>query len=115
MKRREKGAPPGSTAMLVLSLLKGEEMYGYQIIEELERRSESVFRMKEGTLYPILHALEKEGAVQSYEKEAPTGRTRKYYHITKKGFRLLDEKKKKWTTFSQAVNAVLAGSAPAMA
>ena len=37
MKRREKGAPPGSTAMLVLSLLRGEEMYGYQIIEELER------------------------------------------------------------------------------
>ena len=59
--------------------------------------------------------MEKSGAVESYEKEAPTGRTRKYYHITKKGLRLLGEKKEEWASFSQAVNAVLAGSAPAMA
>ena len=73
------------------------------------------FTLKEGTLYPILHTLERDGAVKSYEKEAPTGRTRKYYHVTKKGLRLLDEKKEEWTEFSKTVNAILAGTAPALA
>lgn len=49
----------GSTAMLVMSVLKKSDMYGYKIIKELELQSESVFELKEGTLYPILHALEK--------------------------------------------------------
>ena len=114
--KADKSLLSGSTTLLVLSLLStGEDKYGYQMIAELESRSDHTFSMKEGTLYPILHTLEKEGAVSSYEKAAPTGRTRKYYHITKKGLRLLDVKKEEWTTFSQAVNAVLAGSAPAMA
>jgi PadR family transcriptional regulator PadR len=49
----------GSTSILILTLLKSEDMYGYQITQELERRSDSTFEMKEGTLYPMLHALEK--------------------------------------------------------
>ncbi len=61
------------TDLLVLSLLAGEDMYGYQIITELEKRSEKVFEMKEGTLYPILHGLWKDGAVECYEKAAPRG------------------------------------------
>ncbi len=105
----------GSAALLVLSLLASEDMYGYQMIAQLEERSDHTFSMKEGTLYPILHNLEKEKAVTSYEKEAPTGRMRKYYHITKGGLRLLEDKKQEWTAFSQAVNAVLAGTAPALA
>ncbi|MBM6926211.1 PadR family transcriptional regulator [Pseudoflavonifractor phocaeensis] len=113
--KADKSLMSGSATLLVLSLLSGEDMYGYQMIAQLEARSDHTFAMKEGTLYPILHALEKDGAVDSYEKSAPTGRTRKYYHITKKGLRLLGEKKEEWTTFSQAVNAVLAGSAPALA
>ena len=105
----------GSASLLVLSLLASEDMYGYQMIAQLEERSDHTFSMKEGTLYPILHNLEKEKAVTSYEKEAPTGRMRKYYHITKGGLRLLEDKKQEWTAFSQAVNAVLAGPAPALA
>ena len=113
--KADKSLMSGSATLLVLSLLSGEDMYGYQMIAQLEARSDHTFAMKEGTLYPILHALEKDGAVDSYEKSTPTGRTRKYYHITKKGLRLLGEKKEEWTTFSQAVNAVLAGTAPVMA
>ena len=105
----------GSATLLVLSLLSGGDKYGYEMIAELEARSDHTFSMKEGTLYPILHTLEKQGAVQSYEKEAPSGRTRKYYRITRSGLKLLGEKKEEWNTFSQAVNAVLAGCAPAMA
>ena len=59
----------GSTAMLVMSVLKKNDMYGYKIIKELELQSESVFELKEGTLYPILHALEEENLLESYWEE----------------------------------------------
>ena len=59
----DKSLMSGSTTLLVLSLLSGEEMYGYQMITELARRSNHVFDLKEGTLYPILHGLEAEGLV----------------------------------------------------
>ena len=79
--------------MMVLSVIKSEDMYGYRIIRELETRSENAFSLKEGTLYPILHALEKEKLVESYWVTA-NGRKRKYYHITKKGAKRLAEKKR---------------------
>ena len=108
MARRESGAPAGSTAMLVLSLLKGEEMYGYQIIEELEKRSQAVFRLKEGTLYPLLHSLEKEGLVSAREAQSPAGRPRRYYRITGEGLKVLEEKRTEWHAYAHAVSAVLA-------
>ena len=95
------------TGLLVLSLLKWEDMYGYQMIMELERRSDKTFSMKEGTLYPVLHGLERQGAVEAYQQAAPTGRMRKYYHLTKKGELLLKEEEKEWKTYARAVNAVL--------
>lgn len=110
MARQEKGALSGSTTMLVLALLKEQEMYGYQIIEELEKRSNNVFRLKEGTLYPILHGLEKDRLVTAKEREAPSGRTRRYYRITSGGLRVLEEKKEEWTVYSKAVTAILAGA-----
>lgn len=96
----------GSTPMLVLSVLKNEDMYGYKIIRELETRSEHVFSFKEGTLYPILHALEKEQCVESYWVKAD-GRKRKYYHITRKGAERLAEKEKEFKKFSVSVSKVL--------
>lgn len=110
MARQDKGTLPGSTTMLVLALLKEQEMYGYQIIEELEKRSESVFKLKEGTLYPILHGLEKDKYVTAQEREAPSGRMRRYYRITASGLKVLEEKKTEWTVYSKAVTAILAGT-----
>ena len=100
MKKADKNLLSGSTTLLVLSLLSSGDKYGYEMIAELEARSDHTFTLKEGTLYPILHTLEKDGAVKSYEKEAPTGRMRKYYRITRKGLRLLDEKKEEWVEFT---------------
>ena len=99
------------TKLLVLSLLSGEDMYGYQMIVELGRRSNRTFEMKEGTLYPVLHGLEKDGYVEAYQQEAPTGRVRKYYHLTRKGGAALKTEEKAWETDSGAVNAVLRSSA----
>lgn len=56
----------GVTPLLVMSVLKNEDLYGYRIIKELEFRSEDAFTMSEGTLYPILHSLEKEKFLVSY-------------------------------------------------
>ena len=101
------------TELLVLSLLSGEDMYGYQIITELNRRSNHTFDMKEGTLYPVLHGLWKDGTVECYETEAPTGRKRKYYHLTKKGRALLKTETEEWKAYSNGIEAVLS-TAPAM-
>ena len=111
----DKGLMAGSSTMLILSLLEGADMYGYQMIEELSRRSNDTFQMKEGTLYPILHALEKEKCLTSYQQEAPTGRMRKYYRLTKKGKNLLDEKREEWAAFRQGVDQVLSDGANAFA
>ena len=99
------------TQLLVLSLLSGEDMYGYQMIVELARRSDHTFEMKEGTLYPVLHGLEKEGYVEAYQQEAPTGRMRKYYHLTRKGGAMLRTEAEAWQSYAGAVNAVLRSSA----
>ena len=111
----DKGLMAGSGTMLVLSLLEGGDMYGYQIIEELARRSNDLFQMKEGTLYPILHGLEKDKCLSSYQQEAPTGRVRKYYKLTRKGKQLLDGKRAEWAAFHQGVEQVLSGGANALA
>ena len=111
----DKGLMAGSSTLLVLSLLEGGDMYGYQMIEELSRRSNDVFQMKEGTLYPILHSLEKGKYLASYQQEAPTGRQRKYYRLTRRGRQLLDEKKKEWDAFRQGMGDVLSGGANALA
>lgn len=96
----------GSTSMLVLSVLSAEDMYGYKIIKELEKLSEDVFVLKEGTLYPILHALEQENCLESYWDEKD-GRKRKFYHITKKGRKKHIQKQQEWQLFSASVNKVL--------
>lgn len=95
------------SGLLLLSLLSGEDMYGYQLITELARRSDDTFRMKEGTLYPVLHGMVEEGLLECYEREAPTGRMRKYYHLTKRGRAELAEETRQWETYARGVNAVL--------
>ena len=97
----------GSTTLLVLHLLESGDKYGYQMIIDLEERSQNVFQMTEGTLYPVLHALESKGAIRGYDKQTPAGRSRRYYALTDAGRRQLQEEAEQWKSFSGAVNAVL--------
>ena len=106
----DKGLVAGSSTLLILALLEKEDMYGYQMITQLARRSNDTFQMKEGTLYPILHTLEKGRYLSAYEQEAPTGRVRKYYRHTPRGRELLTEKKAEGGQFSQGVGQVLSFS-----
>ena len=98
----------GSTDMLILNLLKNEDMYGYHMIKKLKEKSKNVFDLKEGTLYPILHSLEEEGLISSYWDDT-TGKKRKYYAITTKGKKSLKEKNEEWKIFSESVNRVIGG------
>ena len=98
----------GSTELLVLSVIENKNMYGYQMIKELKKKSENVFEFQEGTLYPILHKLEEKRWISSYWDEV-TGKKRKYYAITTEGKKQLDAKKEEWKTFTTKVNQVIGG------
>jgi len=111
----DKNLMSGSTALLVLSLLENRDQYGYEMIKELERKSEKVFVLKEGTLYPILHKLENDGLVSAYEKESTAGKKRKYYALTKEGRRELAGKKAEWYAFTKKVDQVIGGEVNAFA
>ena len=81
----EKSFLSRNTTMLILKLLESKDMYGYQIVEELSKKSEDTFRLKTDTLYPILHGLKNDGIVNSYDENAGNARVRKYYHLTSEG------------------------------
>ena len=95
------------TSLVVLHLLSVADMYGYEMIAALEKRCDSTFTMKEGTLYPILRGLENSGAVTAYRQVSPAGRERKYYHLTDKGRKQLAEETRQWRAYEGAINAVL--------
>lgn len=107
----DKALLSGSTTMLILKLLEEKDMYGYQMIDALSKKSDDTFNLKAGTLYPILHGLENAGIVSSYDDNADSERVRKYYHLSNQGKKLLMEKQSEWTTYSNAVNKVLRGGA----
>lgn len=104
----EKSLVSGSMTMLLLSLLEEKDMYGYEMIENLRAKSQNVFELKAGTLYPLLHAMEEKHLLTVYEKEA-NGKTRKYYSITKDGKKELKRKKEEWSTYEGAVRQVIGG------
>jgi PadR family transcriptional regulator, regulatory protein PadR len=97
----------GNAAVLILSCLAREDMHGYRIVKELEQVSEGYFAMREGTLYPHLHQLERDGLMEGYWETTSGGRERKMYRITDHGRAELARKKREWETFEANVNRVL--------
>ncbi|ERK29828.1 PadR family transcriptional regulator [Clostridium intestinale] len=97
----------GCTVILILSLLERKSMYGYEMIKELQKKSNGVFELKEGTLYPILHSLESNNFIESYWDENESVRRRKYYRLTEAGKKELKEKQQEWNIFTKAVGQVL--------
>ena len=102
----------GSSDSLLLCLLAQQPMYGYQIIKELERRSQGYFKFKEGTLYPALHRLERVGLILGRWQMLPSGQQRKYYHITDKGLASLLETRGQWQDFLTAMNLIIQPASP---
>ena len=97
----------GNTDCLLLCLINYHPTYGYQLIKELNQRSNGYFQFKEGTLYPALHRLEKAGLLQGKWQRLPGGQERRYYYITPKGQKALVERLAVWQDFSAAVALIV--------
>ncbi len=104
----DKALLSGSNALLLLKLLEDGDKYGYEMIEELARRSDHTFELKAGTLYPLLHGLEEKGWIEAYDAMA-AGRLRRYYRLTEQGRQALTEKETAWNSYAAAVWKVLKG------
>ncbi|RDW19044.1 PadR family transcriptional regulator [Oceanobacillus arenosus] len=100
----------GSTSLLVLQLLNERDMYGYQLVKEMDRRSDHSLQMKEGTLYPALHKMEKQEYIEHYWQEQEKGPARKYYRITLEGKDILAERTTEWHRYVQVMNNLIGDS-----
>ena len=99
----------GHLDMLVLSVLDDGEAHGYRVIELLRTTSGGMFELPEGTVYPVLHRLERAGYLRSrWAKGA--GPKRRVYTLTSRGRRALDGQKESWQAFTRAVSAVIGAS-----
>jgi PadR family transcriptional regulator PadR len=97
----------GGIDSLLLCVIVQQPMYGYQIIKELDSRSQGYFKFKEGTLYPALHRLENAGLIRGEWQILPNGRQRRYYYMTEKGLYTLAAKRGQWLDFITAMNLII--------
>jgi len=98
----------GHLDSLLLAVLADGRRHGYGIIEQLRQRSNDFFELPEGTVYPALHRLEREGLVRS-AREAVGGRQRRVYELSRRGRTALASQRSEWERFSSAVSSVLQG------
>jgi PadR family transcriptional regulator, regulatory protein PadR len=101
----------GNTPTLVLAVLRDTPLHGYGIAREINRRSGQALRFKQGTLYPALHALERDGLIAGDWEIEGGERPRRVYHITEAGIAELSRRTAAWGEFSSAVNSVIGGTA----
>jgi PadR family transcriptional regulator PadR len=99
----------GNSPTLVLAVLRDGPLHGYGIAREIERRSEDALRCKEGTLYQVLHSLERDGLIRGEWRGHEGDRQRKVYALTPAGEASLEERTRTWNRFSAAVGRVLTG------
>lgn len=102
----------GNAPVLILSCLAREPMHGYRIVKELDSITDGYFQMREGTLYPHLHQLERDGLIEGYWENVAGGRDRKSYRITERGMSALAKKREECNEFQSNVSRVL-GMSPA--
>ena len=105
----------GVPELLILQLLHHHDMYGYQIVQAIRDRTGSVIAVGEGVVYPILHALQRDGALTASRKTVAS-RSRIYYSLTPAGSRRLATLSTTWSTLTSAVQLILTGAphAPAL-
>ena len=99
----------GHIATLVLSVLSAQPRHGYEVMKILAERSQGVFDLGQGTIYPLLYSLEEQGLVKSHEATVE-GRRRRVYSITSAGRKSLGQRRETWRAFQIAINGVLGGT-----
>jgi PadR family transcriptional regulator, regulatory protein PadR len=100
----------GTLDMLVLKTLQLEPMHGWGITERLEQWSEHILQLGQGTLYPALYRLERQGLIKSAWKLTENNRRARYYSLTAAGRRHYDDQLTNWRRISRAVNLILDAS-----
>jgi len=98
----------GTLDLLVLHTLRRGSLHGYAIAQTIHLLSDTVLTVEEGSLYPALHRLELDGAIEASWGVSDNNRKAKYYAITRRGRRLIDEQQETWSRLSSAVDRVLA-------
>ena len=93
-----------SSRPMVLSILKKQESYGYEILKTIKERSNQQIEWKDGMIYPLLRKLENEGLIESFWKTSDTGRKRKYYRIKPAGKTYLEDQKVQWALVNSVFN-----------
>ena len=107
MVREKRDTFQGTLDMLVLKALQLEPMHGWGITERIEQWSEQVFQLGQGTLYPALYRLERQGLIKSEWKMTTNNRRARYYALTKEGRRYFAEELAQWRRLSRAINLIL--------
>lgn len=97
----------------ILSILAEGESYGYEIIQRVHGLTGGAVRWTTGTLYPVLHSLENDGLLESFWQEVENAPRRKYYRLTKKGYRAMEAEKQQWLHIHEAL-VKLWGPSPAL-
>jgi PadR family transcriptional regulator, regulatory protein PadR len=97
----------GSLDVMLLVLLEHEAKYGYQLVKEVRQWSSGVLHLQEGSLYPALHRLERNGLITSFWQERDDGVPRRYYQLTTEGRAAATEKLALWEQFVMGVQGVL--------
>jgi PadR family transcriptional regulator, regulatory protein PadR len=97
----------GTLEMILLKLLAGREMYGYELIATLEARGGPSLMLKEGTVYPVLYRLEDAGLIAARWETVERGVPRKYYQVTEAGNSRLQALIVEWQTFASVIGRLL--------
>ena len=98
----------GVPELLILRLLQQEEMYGYEIVQAIRSRTDAVIAVGEGVVYPVLHGLERDGALRSRRKTV-NRRSRIYYSVTPAGSHRLADLSEAWASLAGAIQKMLTG------
>jgi len=99
----------GTLALLVLqTLASGRQMHGYAITAHIHRISDELLRVEEGSLYPALHRMAQDGWVRAEWGKTEKNREARFYSITAKGRRQLEEEQQSWRRLTEGVARVLA-------
>jgi PadR family transcriptional regulator PadR len=102
----------GVPELLLLRLLNEQEMYGYELVRSIKRVTNDAISLGEGVIYPVLHGLERNGALKSRRKDVG-GRTRVYYSLTRKGRDRLERLRLDWSRIQEGISTALKGAASA--
>ena len=100
----------GTLEMIVLEILQREPMHGWRVTEEIERRSNGLLGINQGSLYPALYRLVAQGLVSSDWRTTENNRTARYYTVTRAGRKQLASERAQWQKLSQGVNLILEGA-----